>query len=598
MKRLSSTVPAFALGIIALCLSGCGMGTVPDGTPYREIYHFSSERSENPPKMLLFTTISPQWFMHKAEYLAGMGVKGAMMNGIMHSWESDVWTLPNHYVPEAPAGRIVGEENPLFQLCRQMNQVCAEHGITENSIKVAYYTRLPDWFDDAAWAQVAENFRQGAIFARDAGFRGVTLDIEYVNEMYHLDWEGYGTPEHPRRPDEEMLATAERRGYQIMSAMLEEFPSMVNWHLPESTYAYGPLAKAHVVGMIRALAERDAPGGLHISTEWTYTVTSPKGLLSYYASVISSTRELLDDSLNAYWTRRCSINPGLWPLGYYRDVTDEQGNRLGYTGKEHTFHGAIVGSYADKSSNYSVQDFRDQFGTVATLECPYFWIYCHGQVLWRMTAEEIVQFRGTTSDTLPVDPRLDEYVDVMRQARPISNPAVIEAARLAREGQRPAYTGVPPAWRLTGVYPSNTPEVYATAYEPETAPESASISWTTAQPESDGIMNLRRNVDERSRFLAYGTAEFELAEHSETLFRFGCNDWGSIFIDGRKVFEFVEPGGRVGEPDQNSFVMNLAAGRHTILIKCGDLGGSAWWYSFRITGIGDDPVPGLRWITQ
>ena len=583
-------------------LTGCGPHSIPDGTPFQETFQFSESQNENPPKMILFTTISPQWFIHKAEYLAGMGVKGAMMSRIMHSWDSDIWNLPNQFVPDAPvgenatAGRIVGEENPLFQLCRQMNEVCARHGITENSIKVAYYSPVPDWFDDQAWDSAAENFRQCAIFARDAGFRGITLDIEYISEMYHLNWAGYDSTGYTRRSDEEMLAAAERRGYQIMDAMLDEYPAMVNWHLPESVYVYGPLAKSHVVGMIRALAERDAPGGMHLSTEYTYQITSPRGFLSYYATLVSSMRELLDDDLFAYWTRRCSINPGLWPLGYYRDVTDDEGNFLGYTGKDETFHGEVVGSYSDKSSNYSVDEFRNQFGTVAALGVKYFWIYCHGQVLWRMTPEEMVRFNGSRSDTLPVDENLEGYIDVMRQARSISNPYIAEAAQRAGEGFRPQYTGVPPVWQVTGLHPFTTQEEYRIAHEPETSSDLSSLEWRTVRPEGDGLIDCRRHVDQRPGFLTYGKAEFELDQARQVLFRFGSNDWGSVFLDGRKVFEFAEGAGRVAEPDQDTFVMNLTPGRHTILIKCGDLGGSAWWFFFRITNMSGRAVDGLRWI--
>ena len=80
-------------------------------------------------------------------------------------------------------------------------------------------------------------------------------------------------------------------------------------------------------------------------------------------------------------------------------------------------------------------------------------------------------------------------------------------------------------------------------------------------------------MDERAGFLAYGKAEFDVDADMQAVFRFGSNDWGSVFLDGKKVFEYAEKGGRLGEPDQDNFVMNVAKGRHTVLIKCGDLGG-------------------------
>ena len=80
---------------------GCQKSEIPDGTPVVDTYDFAAMESDSAPKMLLFTSISPQWYKHKVDYLAGMGVKGAMMHGMMHSWDSDVWALPNTFVPDA-----------------------------------------------------------------------------------------------------------------------------------------------------------------------------------------------------------------------------------------------------------------------------------------------------------------------------------------------------------------------------------------------------------------------------------------------------------------------------------------------------------------
>jgi len=373
---------------------------------------------------------------------------------------------------------------------------------------------------------------------------------------------------------------------------------MVHWHLPESIHVYGPIAKTHVRGMIRAMADRKAPGGFHMSTEGTYTNTSPKSIVSYYASIVNSVNELLGDELMPYWNERCSINPGLWPLGYYKDVLDDDGNRIGYTGKDEKFHGAVVGSYADKSNNYSVEEFRNQFGTVTAFGAPYFWIYCHGQVLWQMTEEEMARFHGTRSDTLPVDDNLEAYINVMREARPILNPDILEAVERAKAGERPKYVGFPPAWKVTGVYPCTDAEAYRTAYEPEMNPDSPSLIWQTVRPDGQGLVGLREHTGEHGLVLAYGMAEFDLDEDMQVVFRFGSNDWGTVFFDGREVFEFVDHEGRGARVDQDCFVMNLTKGRHMVLIKCGDLGGSAWEYLFRITDMNGNAVDGLRWLEQ
>ena len=562
-----------------------------------ETYEFAAKSTTNPPGMILFASVSPQWYMHKVDYLAGIGVKGVMIRHLVESWEDDIWALPTRYVPDAPEGRVVGAGNPQFKLCKRLNEVCASKGITENSVELAYYSRVPDWFDDAAWAKATETFRQTGIFAKGAGFKGITLDIEYINEMYNLDWAGYDTlAQYTRRPDAEMLAKAEQRGYEIMNGMLDGFPEMVHWHLPESLLGYGPIGKAHVKGLIRAMAEQDAPGGFHISIENTYLTTSPKGILSAYAEVAGALRKELNPELMKYWNKRCSINIGMWPLGYYKDIRDEDGRLIGYTGKEETFHGANVGSKADKSHNYSVDDFRNQLGTVTAFGTPYFWLFIHGQVLWQMTPDEMKQYHGFPSDTLIVEKNLEGYLGVMRQASPIATQYILDGIAVVKKGERPSYVGVTPAWQVSGVYPAENPEMYRTAYAPETG--GAGVTWKTVRPEGDGLIDLRKHVDKRDFFAAYGTADFELDEDAKLVFRFGSNDWGTVFLDGVKLFEYAEEGGRTAGPDQDNFIVNVKKGRHTVLIKCGDIGGAAWWYFFRITDVHGNASEGVKWLAM
>lgn len=80
-----------------------------------------------------------------------------------------------------------------------------------------------DVFDDAAWAQVVENFRTVALAAKEAGYKGLIFD----NEEYGGKWQNY--PEHYEKNADSSSKLAYQnqaalRGKQIIEAINEVFP--------------------------------------------------------------------------------------------------------------------------------------------------------------------------------------------------------------------------------------------------------------------------------------------------------------------------------------------------------------------------------------
>ena len=199
----------------------------------------------------------------------------------------------------------------------------------------------------------------------------------------------------------------ESRGIQMVEPMLEEFPSMELLHLPQSPQCYGKLASDIFSGMFTGMAKKQAPGGFHILTEATYERTDPGWLIRYRQDIDRLVEGVIPERYIPYWRDRCSISFGLWPLGYYRKIHDENGNFLGYGGKSEKFGDEIVGSTADKSENYGVEEFRKQFA-VSKMACDrYVWIYCHGSTFWELDEEEIQRYGGSKSDALPVVDNLE-----------------------------------------------------------------------------------------------------------------------------------------------------------------------------------------------
>jgi hypothetical protein len=565
-------------------------------------FEYADAKPANAPKVILFASINPRYMEEKADSFAAMGVHGNMFAKLMSNWGDDIWKLPHRYLQKDDGGdlsrspyRVVGEENPLFRACKRMNETCKAKGITENSVKIAYYKEVPDWFDDTAWARIAENFRQVAIFAKGAGFKGITLDIEYINRMYHTSWKGYDRPEYTRKADSLMLKQAELRGYQVLCAMLDEFPDMVYWSLPESIWMYGPIATAHTTGMIRAMAERDAPGGFHMSIENTYRRTRPWRMFHVLTAMERQMAEVLEPASHSYWKRRCSIAPGLWPLGVARKVTDSTGRTLGYTGRWEKFHGKVVGVLADKGGNYSSQEFQRQLGAMVTYGAPYIWIYCNGSVFWRMTEAERLEYAGSRTDTTELGEDVDEYIRVMQEVRPITTPLMVHVANRAREGKPPISTGVVPVWKLSESYPNADSVIYRAGNIPERRSDVATITWKSVKSESNGYIDLKKAVDSRSHRLAYAVTDFVLDETRKIVFRFGCNDWGSVHLDGQRLFGHESGDGRIAQPDKDEYIVTVPKGRHRLMIKCGDFGGRAWEFFFRMSDMDDKPAIGLTW---
>lgn len=77
-----------------------------------------------------------------------------------------------------------------------------------------------EWTDDAGWANVASNMAIAAWFAREGGFRGISMDPE----DYH------GTAQFRRRVDDppydQMVALARRRGREVFSGVFRAFPDV------------------------------------------------------------------------------------------------------------------------------------------------------------------------------------------------------------------------------------------------------------------------------------------------------------------------------------------------------------------------------------
>ena len=509
----------------------------------------------------------------------------------MRSWESDVWAADGD-----PATR--GADDRLLQEAIRCNRACARHGITDNFIKVAFYQELPDWFNDAAWAQITENFYQCGVFARDAGMRGIALDTEYLSDQYDPDWEGYSAQEHSVAA---MKAKVEQRGAEIVDAMFDAYPGMDFITLPEGVAYYGELAGDLFRGFVRAAADRDARGGVHLFTESTYSTTTILGMMERAVAIDHAVCDVLGPELSGYWRERCSMSLGGWPLGYYRKILDEQGNMLGYGGKEETFGNEVVGSYADKSERFPLAEFRQQLAGMRMFSGRYCWIYGHGATWWGMTPEEVERYGGST---IPVVPNIADYYRTLRQGWIAAGPELqrmAESVRMDAPVDLVDSCGMIAEWLVLGPFHNPDGDGLSTPYidEDKTNPLRADFlteeapDWRHCRSEHPvGYVDLVAPLVDRDNVCAYALVQLNAEKETAAQLRLGLNDGGAAWINGEQVFfEHAEHRAKL---DQYIVPVTLKKGRSRLLLKVFSVGGG-WGFYARLTDTDGAPIEGVTW---
>ena len=278
------------------------------------------------------------------------------------------------------------------------------------------YRDFPNPFDDEGWDLITKNFIEAARFARLAHFPCLALDTEYTAYQFDPNWKGYDLTLHPAK---DLGAKLRERWATIMSGVVKQYPTVDLLTLPEGPVCYGPLYMSMLNGMIDGLMASKYNRGLHVFAEASYQMRDPLALSEFAADVRETAARKLPEPARTYWLQKCDVALGLWPLGYYRAITDKDGKFLGWSGRKETFGDKIVGSYADKSENYPVAEFRPQLAAARTFGGKYCWIYSHGMSWWQMTPEENEKYKATSLQPyssatyqLPTVPNIAEYYKI------------------------------------------------------------------------------------------------------------------------------------------------------------------------------------------
>jgi hypothetical protein len=223
------------------------------------------------------------------------------------SWDTGVVT----YIG---VGDTAAKNRDWLPMARQNVAALKAAGCGENLLTVSFG-------ESEAWpspqtllsSDFTEKMRQhfGALgkAAKNGGFRGVCIDVEYPYPRYSLDhaiyrYDGY-TPG-------DLMDAARVQGRVVMSALLDEFPEAMVFSLPGSLEGR-PLCRQFQTGMIDEMADRDAEGGFHLGSEYSYTLHEPVTQAAIPRHDDGKIDRFLTGKSLAYWKARCTMAPGVWP---------------------------------------------------------------------------------------------------------------------------------------------------------------------------------------------------------------------------------------------------------------------------------------------
>ena len=246
-------------------------------------------------------------------------------------------------------------------------------GVTENLLSVSFSDSAP-WpspetlLSAEYTAKMAKHFGSLGRNARELGFRGVSIDVEYPYPRYSLDhavytYDGYTA--------EDLLAAAGGQGRAVMDAVLDAFPDAVIFELPG--YLLGrPIERAFTIGMLDVMAERDAPGGFHLGTERAYCLLDPVSQVAISREGDLTACALLTGKTLDYWKRRCTVAPGVWPLHMV-----ETGGK----------------GYPVRPWREELAELRQQMEILRGVAKRYMWSFS-GQPVWYPYSEDLVRQYG------------------------------------------------------------------------------------------------------------------------------------------------------------------------------------------------------------
>jgi len=468
-------------------------------------------------------------------------------------------------------------------------------GVTENFLTVSFgasepYPSPETILSDSFTIKMKQHFTMIGKTAKALGFRGICIDTEYPYPRYEVDHEIY-TYENYTADD--LMAAAKNKGRVTMSAILDQFPEAVIFQLP-GTVRCRPLERQYIIGMMEIMAERNAPGGIHIGSEYTYCMHDPLTDLATTRFETSSVPLLLDEKTAAYWKAKCTIAPGTWPL------------HLIETGSP---------NYPQQSWKDEIRDLRRQLSLLRLGAKRYIWSYS-GNRLWYLSSGEITEKYGLPAHHLNrADIDIRDWYQILIEKPESKDPAMLAFAQMFRAFDRDELNvvqlcdafGTPARWWILGPLsnPLTRPRYAAEAalLEPIDQDEPAfgrdhAVHWMTYNNyDPRGITDIKfifdwQNTDSASAHFV----SFVHADEKHTGFlHVGWDDGIIIYLGDKPVFDqrhYPKRGKGMLFQDRYQFEkkvpITIEKGRTRLSVNSINSHGN-WLFALRITDENDLP---------
>lgn len=542
------------------------------------------------PKMLAYSAVPCAYFDEHAADAAELYDGFFFVAG---SWDEGVSRClgVEGQPPSAPAWRERVKSN--IDHLRQA-------GATENLLGVSF-GESETWpsgetlRSDEFTAKMARHFGAIGQAAKDLNFRGVSIDVEYPYKRYALDHPSYTYDAYTA---EDLLDGAGRQGRACMSALLDAFPAAVVFVLP-GDLGGSPIGRAFTLGMFDAMAERDAPGGLHLGYERSYCLLDPASQVAIARVGDCAAETELDAEGLAYWKRRCTTAPGVWPL--HMVETGGQG-------------------YPVRPWPEELAELRRQLGTLRAVAKQYIWSYS-GNPVWLPADKNL---RDTYSLPVPTFPDAGEAIagwhDILKSEIPVEDTrlqALVGAVREFDAGRFDAARlcdrfGTPAEWMTLGFLanPFTAPAFSAPAAamrrinpdEPVQGRDGAVRWFPFRNNEPTGHIRLRsafdyRRTDDCSVHLVCNVTA---AEDVEGFVLANFDDGGLIRLDNDVVLDklrYPEKGHGLLYKDRYMFEyqapITIKKGTHRLAVTSVNSRGS-WGVNLRLADADGFPLPGLK----
>jgi len=289
-------------------------------------------------------------------------------------------------------------------------------GVTENLLGIHFA-------ESAAWpspetllskdytAKMARHFAAIGKAAKELGFRGVSIDVEYPYPRYALDHKIYAYKGYTA---EDLLAAASEQGRAVMRALLAEFPKAVVFVLPGEIWSR-PIGRAFMLAMLREMAEKDAPGGFHLGYERAYGLLEPVSQVAIPRVGDCTANVLLDGKALDYWRRRCTVAPGVWPL-----------HMVETGGKDYP-----VRPWAEELAELS-----QQMAIVRSVAKRYVWSFS-GQPVWYLHSAEIERKYGLQEQAFKgAQEAISGWHRILLEKRKVADPGIKRLIRAVKEFDR------------------------------------------------------------------------------------------------------------------------------------------------------------------